>query len=268
MSGIGCGFIPHDQFESDRAKELMVTLEATGMGFGQALGAVANRFGMDHAQCLWDAHMEGVDTATLPSWTGILAVLDEVGAEAPAAASEWLGQVLLRGDVASRNSQGRAVSMTLRITNRPWLTTLPNGLVVADKLDLGGNASLRELPADMVVMGGLDLMECSALESVPKDLDVRDWIDLSGCVSLRALPEGFVARSWLWLRDCVSLKSLPKGLRVGSDLDICGSGIADLPEGLDIGGDLVVGIGDLVAMAESMNGDGRIRIGGQIRLES
>jgi hypothetical protein len=132
------------------------------------------------------------------------------------------------------------------------LRSLPADLRVEFRLDLRDCTELAGLPAGLKV-GTLILRGCTGLEALPEGLDVNfldlqgchrlaHWPDganvrigrlnLGGCGRLAALPATLGRLSWLDISGCTRLTALPEGLRVGSGIEIAGSGLAALPRSL------------------------------------
>jgi hypothetical protein len=108
---------------------------------------------------------------------------------------------------------------------------LPAGLKVGT-LILRGCTGLEALPEGLDV-NFLDLQGCHRLAHWPAGANVRiGRLNLGGCGRLAALPATLGRLSWLDISGCTRLTALPEGLRVGSGIEIAGSGLAALPRSL------------------------------------
>jgi hypothetical protein len=152
--------------------------------------------------------------------------------------------------------QGRVVREGLNLSNRKWVTALPEGLVVKvalylmdtgvaalpTSLQVDGELRLtgspvQNLPEGLMLGGALDL-EGTLVTSLPDGLKVPGWFNLRGC-RIAKLPENLVAGGSVWAEG-TPLTVLPKGLYVPGTLSLEGSRLVALPEGLRVWTDLNV----------------------------
>jgi hypothetical protein len=201
------------------AQGLLAALQATGMGFGEALAhAMATVGRAEPFRPEWEAFLtleaDRIRTAEPSDRPAreALAVLDQVATHAPATANAWLAEALRRG-VLTRPEGG---VFTTALANRPWITSLPEGLAIEGCLDLDGCVALTALPLGLRVNGALWLRFCLALTALPDGLVAGNTLALNGCSALRYLPEGLTVRGNLGLDGCLALERLPSGLRVGT----------------------------------------------------
>ena len=109
---------------------------------------------------------------------------------------------------------GRTLDGDLLLYYQPWITSLPEGMVLRGGLDLS-EACIEHLPRDLRVGGTLDL-QSSAIEDLPEGL----WV--GGQLNLWETPIG----------------ELPLNLRVEGTIDLEASDIRSLSAGLWVGEDL------------------------------
>ena len=114
------------------------------------------------------------------------------------------------------------------------ITSLPTGLRVGGKLNLGGTR-ITSLPSGLQVGGSLNLGG-TRITSLPSGLQVGGSLNLSN-TPITSLPADLQVGDGLSLRE-TPITSLPSGLRVGGSLDLSYTPIATLPEGLHVGDSL------------------------------
>lgn len=135
---------------------------------------------------------------------------------------------------------------------RSRLVSLPDDLVVENRLILDESLALRHLPPGLTA-GSISLRGCTSLVTLPEG--IRTWfLDLTGCTRFERWPqESHVEHGALLLRGCTALTSLPpwlgrlsqldisgcekiraipSGVRISSWLDLGGSGVTALPAAL------------------------------------
>jgi hypothetical protein len=158
----------------------------------------------------WDAKIAlleaGVEPATFPEFAALPSSFLAPGAmrepERAFAALHGIAQIDPVGANRALNAylEGRTLDK-LDLSVRDWITALPQGLRVRERLMLGHVPNLQHLPAGFHVEGVLDLAE----------------------TGLAALPDRLRVDGDLYLTDCPNLEALPAGLRVGGLLDLTGS---------------------------------------------
>jgi hypothetical protein len=123
--------------------------------------------------------------------------------------------------------------------NNTSLKNLPNGLQIAEYLDLSDNTALETLPIGLRVGRNLFLTRCTSLKNLPNGLEVGESLYLRDCTALTELPSDLQVGGNLYLANCTSLKSLPRSLVVDGDLSLTGcTALTELPIGLQVGRDL------------------------------
>lgn len=133
------------------------------------------------------------------------------------------------GSQISTLPQDLVVHQRLRLARCKDLIDLPDDLAVPS-VDLSGCTALRRLPSKMQVTF-LNLKGCDGIRALPGDLRISGGIlNLSGCAKLKKLPENLGEVAGLNLNGCRGIKALPEGLRVTSWMDITGTGITEIPE--------------------------------------
>lgn len=95
-------------------------------------------------------------------------------------------EALAQLDFASLKGQSLE---SLSIKNCPGLDALPQGLEIAEWMDIAGAYSLRTLPADLECGGPITLTHCWGLERLPEGLCLGGNLNIVGCPALQAVPK-------------------------------------------------------------------------------
>jgi hypothetical protein len=246
---------------SPEAQLTLNALLATGMPWGQALPQIAEVHGAEAAVPMLTAALEGL------AGDAVVDILDVMAAGNPR-----LAQLGLLAWGCNRRVQGH-----LGLTERAWVTALPENLTVEGSLFLS-KSPIRALPEDLTVGGGLSLAYAaiaslpaslkvggklslmrSAIQTLPDNLSVGGDLDLSES-GIQTLPAGLKVKGCLWV-DGTALTALPDDLQVQGDVDLCHSRIRSLPNGLRIGGGLTVIHGELENLPPNFRVGGSLELG-------
>jgi hypothetical protein len=172
-------------------------LQATGVAPGEALALLAPSFGQEAVLAAVAEALRAMSDTQPNCSEQVVSFLDEVAQADPPLAQAGL---LAWG-------QGRIVPRGLNLSQRAWVTALPEGMTIQGHLNLHG-ALLLALPKGLVVCGNLFL----------------------GGSGVMSLPEGLWVYGFLYLDD-TGIQELPRNLKAGC-LDLGFSQVATLPEGL------------------------------------
>ena len=151
------------------AEGTLSALLSVGMRKWEALGQMVSAFEPESPPTSWAkwaaGHCEGFDDVRY--------VADGLAVSAP-----HLGDALLQEWL-----RGRRAAFPVGLSDRGWITALPEGLRVEEDLYLVGCHGLQELPEGLRVGGDLYLLDCVALRAFPKGLEVGKNIFCNGCVA-------------------------------------------------------------------------------------
>ena len=218
--------LPGNGAEDADIRDLLQGMEATGATPGQALAMVAEAF---EDETVLRMSMERFET--MANSDEVLELLDDLAESVPDLAVA----------VFHRWGNGRKILGDLDLSDRAWITSVPDGLDIKGSLNLADCRSLTTLPLGLRVANGICLEACTALESPPEGFKAKGGLDLSDCSALRALPAGLAVGGDLNLHWCNHLASLPDGLLVIGSLIVSGcASLPLLPASLKVLGDLVL----------------------------
>ncbi|MDP2874729.1 MAG: hypothetical protein Q8O00_01010 [Holophaga sp.] len=148
---------------------MLAALLSVGMEKWEALGQIVSAFGSELPPTSWArwaaGRCEGFEDA-------------RSAADGLAVSTPHLGDALLQEWL-----RGRRLESSIGLSDRRWITALPEGLQVEGDLYLVGCRSLSVLPEGLRVRGDLFLLDCTALRVIPKGLEVGKNIFGNGCVA-------------------------------------------------------------------------------------
>lgn len=113
--------------------------------------------------------------------------------------SQYHGYEIIDGALVMDNEL--AIEGFIDLQHNDELTSLPEGLSVSSRLELGFCRSLTHLPAGLTVGGYLGLSQCIALTALPDDISVGGSLYLEGTTALASLPKNFSVGAYLYLDD-------------------------------------------------------------------
>ena len=207
----------------EAVRNLHEAILATGASPMGALLMVVEGVGATESEPLW---REWADLQSAPG--NILRSLDRIAVSEPEAANAWLNAWLANHEV----------EVDLDLDRKTWVTSLPDGLVLAGNLWLS-RSGIQKLPAGLTVKGGMSL-QLTEVSEIPADIKIGGDLDLRKS-KVTALPDGLKVGGSLDLEN-LPIDRLPDGLEVGGSLYLDGSFLVSLPAGLIVGKTLFVDI--------------------------
>lgn len=151
------------------AERTFAALLSVGMEKWEALGQMVSVFGSEFPATSWARWAAG----RCECFEDARSVADGLAVSTP-----HLGDALLQEWL-----RGRRLDSSIGLSDRGWITALPEGLQVKGDLYLVGCRSLSALPEGLRVGGDLFLLDCTALHMLPKRLEVGKSVFGNGCVA-------------------------------------------------------------------------------------
>ena len=116
--------------------------------------------------------------------------------------------------------KGLKTEGSLDLSNRTWVTAVPEDMSIGWWLMLDGCRNLKSVGGNLRVEKSLCLRGCEALEKLPDGVSVGMCMFLDGCVSLTSIGKRTVVqnvhptgvRGDIYTRDCKKLETVPEDL--------------------------------------------------------
>lgn len=209
---------PSDQFSNS-----FKALVATGVSKWSALGIL-------YSSHPTEALAHGLQILDQESTFKLAPSLSEIAEGSPIAAQSLLCTALMEFEFGDMN-----------LVDCPWITALPDSMVVSGNLFVMDCSGLTRLPLGIDVKGVLYLKACEHIYQIPDDIVIGRDLQIDDCPEFTTLPHALVVHGNLSINFCNSLSALPNDLRVEEDLSIQGCPtFKDLPLGMHLGGNLEI----------------------------